>query len=82
MPTQKGLTRDTAAVYQIRVQGVLDKSWSDRMKGVDIQVQDLPDEAPVTLLTGQFVDQAALAGVLDTLYDLGLPLLSVEVLGT
>jgi hypothetical protein len=76
----KGLTFDTAAVYQIGVQGYLDKSWSDRMNGVDIRVQDLPDAAPVTLLTGRFVDQAALAGVLSTLYDLGFPLLNVELL--
>jgi hypothetical protein len=80
MPTSKGLTFDTAAVYRIGVQGFLDKSWSDRMNGVDIQVKDLPDEAPVTLLVGRFVDQAALAGVLNTLYDLGFPLLKVELL--
>jgi hypothetical protein len=80
MPTSKGLTFDTAGVYRIGVQGYLDKSWSDRMNGVDIQVKDLPDEAPVTLLVGRFVDQAALAGVLNTLYDLGFPLLKVELL--
>jgi hypothetical protein len=33
---------------------------------------------PVTELTGQLMDQAALYGVLVTLYNLGLPLLSVE----
>jgi hypothetical protein len=75
----KGLTCDMPAVYQIRVQGFLDASWADRMRGVDIQVQDLPNEAPVTLLIGHFVDQSALAGVLSTLFDLGYPLLSVEV---
>ena len=80
MPTSKGLTLDTAGVYRIGVQGYLDKSWSDRMNGVDIQVKDLPDEAPVTLLVGRFIDQAALAGVLNTLYDLGFPLLKVELL--
>ena len=80
MPTPKGLTFDTPGVYQIGVQGSLDKSWSDRMNGVDIRVQELPDAAPVTLLTGRFVDQAALAGVLSTLYDLGFPLLNVELL--
>jgi hypothetical protein len=50
------------------------------MGGVRIQVQRQPDEAPVTVLTGEFQDQAALAGVLSTLYDLGIPLLSVECL--
>jgi hypothetical protein len=80
MPIPKGLTFDTPAVYRIGVQGFLDKSWSDRMNGVDIRVQDLPDEAPVTVLTGYFIDQTALAGVLNTLYDLSYPLLKVELL--
>ena len=80
MPTSKGFTFDTAGVYRIGVQGYLDKSWSDRMNGVDIQVKNLPDEAPVTLLVGRFIDQATLAGVLNTLYDLGFPLLKVELL--
>ncbi len=80
MPTPKGLTFDTQAVYQIEVQGYLDKSWSERMNGVEIRVQDLPDATAVTLLTGRFIDQAALAGVLNTLYDLGFPLLRVDLL--
>jgi hypothetical protein len=80
MPTPKGLTFDTAAEYRIEVQGFLDERWSDRMNGVGIRVQDLPDEAPVSVLTGHFIDQTALAGVLDTLYDLGFPLLRVELL--
>jgi hypothetical protein len=80
MLSPKGHKFDTPGVYRIRVQGFLDECWSARLNGVEILVQDLPDEAPVTLLTGRFVDQAALAGVLTTLYDLGYPLLSVELL--
>jgi hypothetical protein len=80
MPSPKGFTFDTPAVYRIRVQGFLDQSWSDRMNGVDIRVRNLPDKASVTVLTGHFVDQAALAGVINTLYDMGFPLLKVELL--
>ena len=80
MPSPKSLTFDTPAVYQIGVQGFLDRSWSDRMNGVDIRVRRRLGEAPVTLLTGHFIDQAALCGVLNTLYDLGFPLLKVELL--
>jgi hypothetical protein len=36
------------------------------------------DVAPETTLTGRLLDQATLFGVLNTLYDLHLPLLSVE----
>jgi hypothetical protein len=80
MPPLTGITVDTPGVYQIRVQGFVDESWSDRMNGVEIRVQDLSDESPVTILTGYFVDQTALAGVLNTLYDLSYPLLTVELL--
>ena len=82
MPEPKGVSFDTAGIYQIGVQGILDESWSDRLRGVEIRVQSRPDQPPVTLLTGRFVDQAALAGVLGTLYDLGYPLLKVELLET
>jgi hypothetical protein len=43
-------------------------------------MRNLPNEAPVTVITGHFTDQAALAGLLSTLYDLGFVLLSVEQL--
>lgn len=81
MHPSKGLTLDSRASYQIRVQGYLDEIWSDRLNGVAINVQSWPNETPVTVLTGELQDQAALAGVLSTLYNLGLPLLSVECLG-
>ncbi len=77
MPPAKCVTIATPGVYQIRVQGALDTSWSDRMRGVNVQVLDLPDGAFVSVLTGHFVDQAALSGVLNTLYDLGFPLLEL-----
>lgn len=76
----KSLTADTAADYRIQVQGNLDASWSDRLSGVAIVTDRQPGGIPVTTLTGQFIDQAALSGALDTLYDLGMPLLLVECL--
>jgi hypothetical protein len=38
-------------------------------------------EPPVTTLSGELSDQAALCGVLNTLYELHLPLLTVKRLG-
>ena len=78
MDKGKRLTIDSRAEYKIRIQGYLNARWSDRMGGATIEEHTDPDEAPVTELTGEFRDQAALAGVLNTLYDLRLPLLSVE----
>jgi hypothetical protein len=64
-------------VYEIRVQGDLDPSWSDRMRGMKIE-QVEPGPPPVTLLTGELPDQSALHGILNTLLDLHLPILSTE----
>lgn len=77
--THKELRLDMPATYQIRVQGYLPESWSDRLGGMMvIPSGQAADEAPETTLTGCLLDQAALFGVLNALYDLHLPLLSVE----
>ncbi len=60
-------------IYQIRVQGQLDASWSDWLGGLTITPQ--PDEE--TLLAGPIVDQAALHGILDKLYAMNLTILAV-----
>jgi len=76
--TPKRLRSDMPASYRIQVQGILAKSWSDRLGGVAITTTGQTSEAPVTTLSGRLRDQAALCGVLNTLHDLRLPLLSVE----
>jgi hypothetical protein len=40
------------------------------------------DQRPVTTLTGLLRDQGALAGVLETLYEMHLTLISVNKMGT
>lgn len=74
----------TAVSYQILVQGDLDPRWSGRLGGLDItsSVPELGAQSPkpgasVTQLSGRLVDQAALFGVLNTLYQLRLPLISI-----
>ena len=81
MTAQRGLKLETAAVYEIRVQGYLDRSGFDRIANAEIRVENTSDGAPVTVFTGPFIDQAGLAGALNLLYDLGFPLLSVQCLG-
>ena len=82
MAAQRGLKLETPAMYEIRVQGALERGWFDRMAGLEIVVERSADAAPVTVLSGRFIDQAALAGALNLLYDLGFPLLSVQCLGS
>ena len=69
------------AVYRICFQGALDESWQqDLGPGWSVQFDD---NAPqTTTITGVMRDQAALIGWLSSLYDVGLPLLEVECLGT
>lgn len=78
MKSKKRITADSPASYELRFQGSLDQRWSEYMGGAEIRVDSPPDQAPVTVITGEFQDQAALAGALNLLYDLGLPLLSVK----
>lgn len=75
---KKNFTFDRPGNYRIRVEGFLDESWSDRLGGLRISMSSGENEESVTTLSGQMVDQAALAGVLNTLYELHLTLLSVE----
>ena len=71
------LTSQTAD-YQIVVEGVLDPMWFASLGGLEITEQRQPGRLVVTRLEGRLVDQSALQGVLDTLFMLGLRLISVE----
>ena len=64
--------------YQISIQGSLDPEWSDRLGGLKIDTRQTEDGQTVTTLTGEVIDQAVLLGVLNALYDLRYPLLSVS----
>jgi hypothetical protein len=56
----------------------LDESLSEKLGGMSITTSSGGNQEPVTSLFGRMVDQAALAGVLNTLYDMHITLLSVE----
>jgi hypothetical protein len=70
----------TEATYRIKVQGYLDKNRSDFLSGMTITTASQEDQGVVTTLVGRLRDQAELSGVLNTLYELHLPILSVECL--
>ena len=72
------ITLGSPAIYQITVRGYLDDSWSNQLGGIAIHNATTADETSITILHGELVDQAALFGVLNSLYGLGFPLLSVE----
>lgn len=63
---------DQKAMYEIRIIGRLDQTWSEWFDGFSITFQGAE-----TIMVGEVIDQAALFGVLTKLNDLGLPLMSV-----
>lgn len=69
---------DRPATYQIRVQGRVNPDWSDLLAGMAIYLTISEDNPEVTTLEGELRDQTALAGVLNTLYELHLPVLLVN----
>ena len=69
---------DCPATYQICVQGRIDPTSSDILGGMTISPATAEEGLPVTNLEGGLRDQAALAGVLNTLYELHLPVISVK----
>lgn len=78
LPPRKPIPFDCPAAYQIRVQGRIDPSWSDRLEGMAVCLSIGEADHPITTLEGELLDQAALIGVFNTLYELHLPLLSVK----
>jgi hypothetical protein len=67
---------DTPANYRIKVRGSVPESWTDRLGGMRIVAVSSIE----TTLEGALPDQAALKGVLDTLYELRLSLEEVTCL--
>lgn len=59
--------------YEIRVTGRLGSRWATRFDGLTLTNQD----DGTTVIRGPVVDQAALHGLLQTLRDLGITLLSL-----
>lgn len=69
-------TNNTAATYQIKVQGKLDPKWADWFGDLDLTVEG--NGRPITIITGRIADQSALRGILTKLWDLNLKLISVN----
>ena len=69
---------DKPNIYRIKVRGSVPERWIDRLGGMRI----VAVSSALTTLEGWLPDQAALIGVLDTLYELRLGLEEVTCLGT
>lgn len=76
----KKLNFKKAAIYKIIVQGVLDESWSDRYRGMQITVERKKEQTAISTLVGEIRDQSALSGILNTLYEIQMTVISVNML--
>ena len=65
--------KQSAVRYEIRVQGILDQHWSDWFGGLTVRSEG----EDLTVIAGIVPDQAALHGVLTTINNVGLTVVSV-----
>ena len=65
---------DKPCFYEICIEGHLTNSWSDWFNGLTLY----NETNEVTVVSGAFVDQAALFGVLTKIHYLNLVLISVN----
>jgi hypothetical protein len=68
------------AKYQIKVDGEVGEGWVDYFGDMDITTRTRTDNSIVTILVGRVRDQAQLSGLLNSLYENHLSILSVELL--
>jgi hypothetical protein len=72
------LLRGRPAYYRIYLQGILNPDWARDYVDLKLECVHLSATEHVTTLKGEVFDQAELMGILNMMYDLGLPLLGVE----
>jgi hypothetical protein len=65
---------DKPHIYEIRVEGHLTERWSDWFDGLIIHNESSGE----TILSGSFIDQAALLGTLSKIHSLNLTLISIN----
>ena len=75
-----GFTFGGAAVYRIVVKGRLNSNASEVLGGMRVDASIDKDDPILTTLVGRLKDQAHLAGVLNTIYEMHLPVLEVKKL--
>jgi len=68
---------ETRSYYRIYIQGHIGQNLSDWLQAFQIDYI----ENGVTVLTVPVIDQAALRGVINRLFDLGISIISIQCLG-
>ena len=76
------VTLGTEATYRVSIAGRVDPKSIDRLAGMNVESAkgEGSDRRDTTTLVGRVSDQAQLIGLLNTLYEMRLPLLTVQML--
>jgi hypothetical protein len=69
---------DSPETYRIDVLGRVPVRWRDCLEGMAITEYSAEAKPHVTTVLGELADRAALVGVLNTLFELHLSVVSVE----
>ena len=78
MERHQSVPMDMPATYRICIKGVLESGLAERFWGMSSGPIERIDEPEQTALVGEVADQAALVGVINTLYNSGHTVVSVE----
>ena len=74
------LSMENPAIYRVSVRGRLTQNGMDGLQDLNRTEEHLPDGNLNTVMVGRLTDQAALSGLLTSLYELHLPIVSIECL--
>ena len=69
---------DEPATYRILVTGCLESELAERLWGMTSSPVEMIGEPEQTVLVGEVVDQAALVGIINALYNFGHTIVSIE----
>ena len=67
-------------INRIRVRGKLDADLARRLDGLNLSEGFATEDLPISVLVGCLIDKAAISGLLNSLYELHLLVISVECL--
>ena len=72
--SRRQLRHSAPSVYEVRVQGRIDSQWTKWFDDMTLCTDEIDETLVFTTISGAVVDQAALLGLLQKLYSLGLPI--------
>mgnify|MGYP001766076743 FL=1 len=78
MPAETHLLPTPSCYVHITVEGQVPESWAEWLNGLQVSFRKQAGDRQTTTLSGRIVDQVALRGLLNRLWDLNLVLISLQ----